>query len=80
MYHTMSVGRPCCPASLFFNSLIAPEEKGPPCVQRLSQKELCCLRRFFKRGHPIFAAPLPAADPITKPLASSNLRWGSVGN
>ncbi|CAJ1417442.1 unnamed protein product [Effrenium voratum] len=67
---TWTPSRPCCPASLFFNSLIVPEE-GPPCVQRLSQKELCCLRRFFKRGHPIFAAPLAAADPITKRFASA---------
>ena len=69
---TMSVERPCCPASLFFSSPIVPEEKDPPCVQRLSQKELCCLRRFFERGHPIFAAP--AADPTTKPSARWDLR------
>ncbi|CAJ1364800.1 unnamed protein product [Effrenium voratum] len=66
---TWMPSRPCCPASLFFSSSIVPEEKDPPCVQRLSQKELCCLRRFFERGHPIFAATLPAADPMTKPSA-----------
>ncbi|CAJ1345935.1 unnamed protein product, partial [Effrenium voratum] len=66
---TWTPSRPCCPANLFFSSPIVPEEKDLPCVQRLSQKELCCLRRFFERRHPIFAAPLPAADPTPKPLA-----------
>ncbi|CAJ1417441.1 unnamed protein product [Effrenium voratum] len=66
---TWTPSRPCCPAHLFFISPIVPEEKDLPCVQRLSQKELCCLRRFFERRHPIFAAPLPAADPTPKPLA-----------
>ncbi|CAJ1409454.1 unnamed protein product [Effrenium voratum] len=66
---TWMPSRPCCPASLFFSSPIVPGKKDPPCVRRLSQKELCCLRRFFERGHPIFAAPLPASDPMTKPSA-----------
>ena len=78
-WHAMFVGRPCCPANLFFSRPIVPEEKDLPCVQRLSQKELCCLRRFFERRHPIFAAPLPAADPTPKPLARWDLRWGGIG-
>ncbi|CAJ1457804.1 unnamed protein product [Effrenium voratum] len=58
--------RPCCPANVFFSIPVAPQEEDPPCVQRLSQKELSCLRRFFERGHPMFSAPLETG-PTTNP-------------
>ncbi|CAJ1404146.1 unnamed protein product [Effrenium voratum] len=60
--------RPCCPANVFFSHPVAPQEEDSPCVQRLSQKELSCLRRFFDRGHPVVSAPL-ATGPATKAAA-----------
>ncbi|CAJ1419295.1 unnamed protein product [Effrenium voratum] len=71
---TWTPSRPCCPASLFFSSPIVPEEKDPPCVQRLSQKELCCLRRFFERGSTAACGACPAQaaqKPCTAPKSGS---------
>ncbi|CAJ1409464.1 unnamed protein product [Effrenium voratum] len=57
--------RPCCPANVFFSNPVARQEEDPPCVQRLSRKELSCLRLFFERGHPLFSASL-RTGPATK--------------
>ncbi|CAJ1409463.1 unnamed protein product [Effrenium voratum] len=66
--------RPCCPANVFFSNPVAPQENDPPCVQRLSQKELSCLRRFFERGHPVFSAALetgPTAKVPTRAVSGA---------
>ena len=79
--------RPCCPANVFFSNPVAPQEEDPPCVQRLSPKELSRVRRFFDRGHPIFAASLQIHTPKAPRrglrsgfnLAYAPLSWEGLG-
>ncbi|CAJ1409460.1 unnamed protein product [Effrenium voratum] len=70
--------RPCCPANVFFSNPVAPQEEDPPCVQRLSPKELSRLRRFFDRGHPMFAASLQIDTPKA-PRAAANASQEDAG-
>ncbi|CAJ1409465.1 unnamed protein product [Effrenium voratum] len=64
--------RPCCPANVFFSNPVAPQEEDPPCVQRLSQKELSCLRRFFERGHPMFSASAKTGSTVKVPASQAS--------